>query len=148
MADFFEEIIRFAMAKEEEAAAFYEMAAKMTKDPMRTVFGELAATERGHRAMLANWRQETAAKRQEEAVEDLKISDYLVEAPVSGKMSYQDVLIVAMKREERALALYRTLAQRSRDEGSRRLFERLAEEESKHKLRIESEYDRVILAEA
>jgi rubrerythrin len=147
MLDPFEEIVRFAIDKEEEAASFYDMAAGIAGNPISAVFKELAGVERGHKRMLEGWNREVALERSTEEVRDLRIGDYLVEVPVAPDMSYQDVLIVAMKREERAFALYSVLAELSKDHASRQLFQTLAHEEAKHKLRFETEYDKVVLSE-
>ena len=148
MADGFEEIIRFAINKEEEAASFYEMAAGIARDPMKAVFKELASVERGHKQMLENWNREKVAERKIKEIANLRIGDYLVDASVGPDMSYQDLLIVAMKREGKAFELYTNMAKLSKDAESRQLFQALAQEEAKHKRRLETEYDEVILSEA
>ena len=71
----------------------------------------------------------------------------MVENIPSPDMSYADALVVAMKKEKAAFKLYADLAERTSDENLRKLFNNLALEESKHKLRFELEYDEVILKE-
>jgi rubrerythrin len=56
-------------------------------------------------------------------------------------------LILAMKKEKIAFRLYNDLASASTDEPSKKLFLMLAQEEAKHKLRFEVEYDSNILKE-
>ena len=56
-------------------------------------------------------------------------------------MDYQSALILAMKKEKAAFRLYTDLAASTEDEGIRDLFQGLAQEEAKHKLRFEVEYD-------
>ena len=80
-------------------------------------------------------------------VENLSISDYLLEVKPTADMSYQDILITAMKREEKAYNLYMDLANESVDGETKNLFLRLANEESKHKLYFEKLYDSDILTE-
>ena len=60
-------------------------------------------------------------------------------------MNYQVALILAMKKEQAAYKLYTQLAVIVDDEALRKLFMSLAQEEAKHKLRFEIEYDEVIL---
>ena len=62
-------------------------------------------------------------------------------------MDYQHVLILAMKREKAAFKLYTDLAAAVDDAGIKAAFESLAQEEAKHKLRFEVEYDDNILIE-
>ena len=79
---------------------------------------------------------------------DLKIGDYLVaEEEPTGRMDYQDALILAMKKEKKAFQLYSDLAASTDDGGLQELFLGLAQEEAKHKLRFEIEYDEHILRE-
>jgi rubrerythrin len=60
-------------------------------------------------------------------------------------MSYQEALIVAMKKEKSAFKLYSDLAKIAPTGDMKDLFNGLAMEESKHKLRFEIEYDEYVL---
>ncbi|MDX9697466.1 MAG: ferritin family protein, partial [Bacteroidales bacterium] len=62
-------------------------------------------------------------------------------------MSYQDALVLAMKKEKSAFKLYLELSNRAKDTQMKNLFLSLAQEESKHKLRFELEYDEFVLRE-
>ena len=59
-------------------------------------------------------------------------------------MDYQQALIVAMKQEKAAYKLYSDLAAKVTFEGLRNTFLMLAQEEAKHKLHFEVEYDELI----
>jgi len=74
-------------------------------------------------------------------VQDLKVGDYLVEVEPQDDMEYQDALILAMKKEKAAFKLYVDLAASTENERLRQSFLALAQEEAKHKLRFEIEYD-------
>jgi rubrerythrin len=76
---------------------------------------------------------------------DLKISDYLVEVQANPDISFQDALIVAMKPEKAAHRLYSDLAGKVQDAEIKALFEGLAQEEAKHKLYFETQYDEQVL---
>jgi rubrerythrin len=78
-------------------------------------------------------------------VKDLKIAEYLVDVKPTANMSYQDALILAMKKEKAAFRMYTKLAQQAEDPEVKALFFNLAQEESKHKLAFEIEYDDYIL---
>jgi rubrerythrin len=56
-------------------------------------------------------------------------------------LDFQDALILAMKAEKAAYRLYNDLAEATDDENARNMFLTLAQEEAKHKLRFEIEYD-------
>jgi len=49
--------------------------------------------------------------------------------------------MLAMQREEKALALYNKLELEVEDAASKKLFQVLAQEEAKHKLFLETKYD-------
>jgi rubrerythrin len=75
----------------------------------------------------------------------VKISDYLVEVGATEDISYQDALIVAMKRERAAFQLYTDMAAKVPDSHLKEVLQGLAKEEAKHKLFFESEYDERVL---
>jgi rubrerythrin len=60
-------------------------------------------------------------------------------------MTYQDILIVAMKREEASKNLYTDLAARLESREAQQVFQRLAQEEASHKLKFEKLYDEQVL---
>jgi len=78
---------------------------------------------------------------------DLKIGDYLVDTEPGPNLDVQQALILAMKQEKAAFRLYTDLAAAAPDEELRGLLLALAQEEAKHKLRFEVEYDDRILTE-
>ena len=82
-----------------------------------------------------------------EKIMDLKISDYMVDVEPGPEMDYQQVLIVSMKREKAAYKLYMDLSESTTNENVRNMFLFLAQEEAKHKLRFETEYDDEVLRE-
>lgn len=144
-----DEVLEFAIGKEEEAAQFYtDLAAKMERPAMRKVFEDFAREELGHKKKLADVKQGKRLISAEKKVADLKVGDYLVEVKPRAGMDYQEALILAMKNEKAAFKLYHDLASTTEDETVRQLFMALAEEEAKHKLRFELEYDETILRQA
>ena len=62
-------------------------------------------------------------------------------------MTYQDALVLAMSKEKAAFKLYNSLAERAPGNELKSIFLMLAQEESKHKLRFEIEYDDFVLKE-
>ena len=62
-------------------------------------------------------------------------------------LDFQGALILAMKREKAAFRLYTDLAAQTDDTDLAATFAGLAQEEAKHKLRFEVEYDEEILKE-
>ncbi len=143
-----DEILDFAIEKEEEARDFYlDMAKKAASGRMAGLFKDFAAQEAGHRERLLKVKRGEQKLSPGSQVSDLKVSDYLVDPPEQGDVDYQDALILAMKREKAAFRLYTDLALLTADGESKALFLGLAQEEAKHKLYLELEYDEHVLIE-
>jgi rubrerythrin len=143
-----DEILDFAMEKEQEAHDLYAGLANQAKNPgMKAVFQEFAQEEAGHKKKLQAVKDGKKLKTSEAKILDLKIGDYLVDVEAKPNMSYQEALILAMKAEKNAYKMYYSLAQATDDPGIKNLLLGLAEEEAKHKLRFEVEYDDNVLTE-
>jgi rubrerythrin len=142
------DILDFAINAEQEAVDFYnELAAKLTNEAMREVFVQFAQEEMGHKAKLLDIKEKGMYKMSTEKVLDLKIADYIVKAKPSADMTYQEALMLAMNKEKAAFKLYLGLSAKAPNSNLKDLFLLLAQEESKHKLRFELEYDEHILKE-
>lgn len=142
------DILNFAMAEEQEAVDFYNRLAEQSNSKdMEQVFLQFAKEEIGHKARLTRIRDEQIFDWKDASVADLKLSDYMTSVEASPKMSYQDALILAMKKEKNAYNLYLKLSERAPNEKLKAVFLSLANEESKHKLRFEKEYDDFVLRE-
>jgi rubrerythrin len=141
-----DEILDFAIGKEEEAAQLYTRLGRQTeKSWMRQVFEEFANEELGHKAKLEAIKEGKRLLPAAEKVMDLKIADYLMDVEPSAALDYQDALILAMKEEKAAFRLYSDLAAATDDEALRETLLALAQEEARHKLRFEIEYDDHVL---
>lgn len=137
-----EEILDFAIEKEEDASKFYaDLAAKMTKPGTKKIFEGFSKEEQGHKNKLLAVKGGKFAMPSQQKVQDLKIGDHLVEIELKTDIEYQDALILAMKAEKAAYKLYHELSEATDDADARNLFLTLAQEEAKHKLRFEIEYD-------
>jgi rubrerythrin len=108
---------------------------------MRQVFEGYADEERGHKAKLLAIRHGKNLMPEAKEVTDLDIADYLPDIEPSPDLGYMEVLTVAMKAEKAAFRLYNDLAAMAEDEAVRATLLSLAQEEAKHKLRFEVEYD-------
>ena len=144
----FQDVVEFAVEKEEEAAAFYQEASQKAEKPhMREAFLSMAKEEQKHKELLTLLDVEKVADRKIEKVPDLKVSDYLVDMEYSPDMEYQDILIMAMKKEASAVELYNDMAAEVESPKLEKLLKFMAQEEARHKLRLETEYDENVLAE-
>jgi rubrerythrin len=140
----FEEIVRFAVEKEEEAAAFYnDLASREKFSGIRETFEGFAREEQGHRERLLDVLEGKTGPSDYPStwVPDLKRSNYLVDGDYREGMAYPDVLRLAMKREEKSLKLYDDLQAKAEGKDLVDLFRMLSREEAKHKLALETLYD-------
>ena len=78
---------------------------------------------------------------------DYGISKYLTPQNVKPTMGYQEALIVAMKREEKAVELFDYLKTITTDKDLKKTFEELYNWEIEHLKILEEKYDQDILTE-
>jgi rubrerythrin len=143
-----EDILIFAIEREQEAVNFYNRLSTNSKNAeMKKVFADFALEEVAHKAKLQKIKDEQIYVFEPEKVLDLNISDYTIPDVVTPDIGYQASLIVAMNREKAAFKLYLKLSSKTDVPSLKELFLSLAQEESKHKLRFEIEYDEYVLKE-
>ncbi len=146
--DSIDDILDFAIQKEQDAADFYtSLSAKMDHKNVQDIFTMFAKEEMGHKTKLIAVKDGKRMVSSAKKVLDLKLGDNMVEIDLDSSLGYQEALIVAMKAEKAAYKLYNDLAMASEDAAMQELFLGLAQEEAKHKLRFEIEYDDQILTE-
>ncbi len=144
-----DEILEMAIKDEQRAADLYKgLAQRSRSDEMRRTFLQFSQEELGHKKKLERIKTGGKIVVSDTKVQDLKIGDYLVEVNTSrDDLTYQEALIVAMKEEKAAFKLYSDLAARTDDAAAKEVLLMLAQEEARHKLRFEIEYDDHILRE-
>lgn len=141
-------ILDFAMENEQRAVDFYtRLADNAHSDDMRSIFEQFAREEISHKARLNHIKESGEFDMPSETVQTLKIADYVVSAEAKPDMSYEEALVLAMKREKAAFKLYMKLSEKAPNDKLKNVFHSLAVEESKHKLRFELEYDEYVLRE-
>lgn len=145
-----EETLKFALAREEESIELYASAQKKVLNLGSSKFlRELAEEEQTHKAKILEAMQDPKKVREigtlKTKIQDLKIVDYLEDVTLSPEADYQQILIYAAKREKTTHDLYMELAGRYKEKHVGKMFAKLAQEELKHKYRLEKEYDEVIL---
>ena len=143
-----DEILDFAIRNEQNAVDLYEdLASRTTSSAVKAEFLGFADEERGHKAKLERVKSGKKLLDAEQYVQDLKISDYTNDVELDENPDYQDVLLFAMKQEKAAFRLYTDLANIAPSRELKELLLGLAQEEAKHKLRFEIEYDENVLKE-
>lgn len=136
----------FAIGKEKEAVAFYTGLSKEESfSGASKMFEEFAAEEQKHQKMLEEFKSRGVAVAVQgyrfKWISDIKRSDYVTDLEYRPGMGYRDILMLAMKREEKALKLYNDFLSREDSEAGKSLFKVLCQEEAKHKLALETMYD-------
>lgn len=144
------EILDMAIQKETEAVDFYSQASKTVKDPSaKVLLEEFAKIEVKHKVKLEGFDLNEIHEGHHIVTKphDLHVDQYLVDKEITPDSSVQDIMVHAMKREQKAYEFYNDMITIVSSEEVKTLFEELAAEELDHKVRIETEYDDVIYKE-
>ena len=144
------ELLDYAISKEIEANQFYSNLAGRADNPgLKKLFESFAREELGHKAKLEAVKEGKKLLSAEKKVADLKIADYTPEVDLDETEDFnlQKALLVAMHREKAAFKLYSNLAASTDDPELKELLLGLANEEAKHKLYFEIQYDEQVLSE-
>jgi len=140
-----DEIIAYALEKEEEAVAFYtEISQNESLQAVKKTFEGFAQEEKKHVKMLQDLGndKQKIAEYKFEWIPDMKRSDYMVDVTYEKGMHYTEILRLAMKREEKALQLYNELAAKAAERPDFvQVFKILSQEEAKHKNILETIFD-------
>lgn len=143
----FNQILDFAVEREKEAVRFYHQLQSDAKFKAQIeMLKELEAMETGHVIVIENLRAKGISESDIPKVQNLMISEYITVDVEEADLSYQNLLIRAMKREEASYKLYSEMSVKFGDSEVAMLFRKLASEEAKHKLQFEKLYDEWITA--
>ena len=143
-----DEILDFAIKKEEQAHDMYnDLSERVDKSWVKELLKDFAQEELGHKKKLLDIKNGKYLEPSKEKILDLKIAEYVRDVKPDKSIDYQEALMIAMKEEKAAFRLYTDLAESIDDEKLKNTFLTLAQEEAKHKLRFELEYDEHVLTE-
>lgn len=148
MAEFgtVEDILRFAINKEEASSLFYADMAEMVEDEtVCMIFKDLAEEELRHKAEL----ELEIIKRgfvvpPADEVPVRSEADYEMEGELASDLTAQEALTLAVQKENAAFRMYINLLRVAQDDEAIRTFTILAEEEIRHKIKFESAYNRLM----
>ncbi len=143
------DILDYAIGKEKEAKQFYlDISEEEGLYGNRQTFLDFAKEEDKHVVMLeklkAGVKDRGVDNYEFKWIKDIKRSDLLLDIEYKQGMNYRDILMLAIKREEKALKLYNDLQARVEDADHAKIFKILCQEEAKHKLALETMYDDVM----
>jgi rubrerythrin len=138
-----DEILQFAISREVAAHQFYtDLVQEMDNATMRLLFENFAKEELRHKAMLELeiMKRGTVVAAPED-VDSLDQTDVMVAIDPELGIDYKNALILAINKEAKSFRLYVELAAIVKDKQSRETLLSLAQEEAKHELQFEIEYD-------
>lgn len=136
-------ILELAITKEIEANHFYlALAGRVTSESIRKVFEELALEELEHKAKLELelFKQGRTVETEGEQ-EFFEPDDHIESDSYELDIDYLDVLKLGVAKEDAAFRFYINLISQAQNQGARDVLLALAEEEVKHKIRFENEYN-------
>lgn len=142
-----EEILRFAIRKEADAATAYRIAADRARPGVKKLFEELAEEEEKHRKELEKFDLKKIGQMRLKETRGLGLSERVDDIPFGPELTYEELLRMAIKNEEKSQMLYTSTAKLVTDSNLKKLLLILAQEESTHKERLEKIYDDEILTE-
>jgi len=138
-----EEILQFAITREVAAHQFFmDLAGEMDNATMRLLFENFAKEELRHKAMLELeiMKRGTVVAAPED-VDSLDQTDVMIAIDPQLGIDYKNALILAINKEAKSFRLYVELAAIVKDKQLRETLLSLAQEEAKHELQFEIEYD-------
>jgi rubrerythrin len=138
------EVLEFAIAQEVKANHLYKrLAEKARSDEVRGKLEALAAQELEHKRHL-----EAQLARDIGMSGELNLGNYEVEGEAALDWDFKDVLAFAIEEERSGLHLYLDLSRIVDDDVCHDVLLDLADEEGKHRVELEIEYDKLMEAEA
>jgi len=136
-------LIDTAILREEEAYAFYMEVYEQVQDASaRETIEWIAGEEKKHREFLVNYRDGKYGPGPLRMTDVVlyKIAEYQEQPEIAKDMKREDVFLVAGHRELRSFQFYTELANQHEDGETKDMLLRIANEELKHKEKMEYLY--------
>jgi rubrerythrin len=137
------DILEIAIKREEEAYDFYmDIHGKVADPSVKETLEFIAGEEKKHKVFLVNYRDGNLGAKglRMSDVVDYKIAEYLEEPEVDENTKPEDVYLVASHRELGSYHFYTELANLHADGEPREMLLKMANEELKHKEKMEYLY--------
>lgn len=139
------EALEFAIQREQASCCLYRELASMMNDPVtKMVFDGLLANEFEHIKNL-EFEMIKCGRMTNETTFDLSTADMIEIEPDDAlrQLTPAEALRMAVRKEKAAFQLYSTMMVQTRNPELRHLFSELAEEEMRHMIKFQEEYDRI-----
>lgn len=137
------DVIDLAITREEEAYDFYmKIHSKVQEADVRDTVEFIADEEKKHKAFLVGYRDGNYGAQALRMVDvvDYKVAEYLEEPEISKESSSEEVYLIAAHRESRSFQFYSELANMHSDSELKTMLTKMANEELKHKEKMEYLY--------
>jgi len=138
-------MLRLAIEKEEDAVRFYTQAAEIVTAPgTNEMLRSFITEEQKHVSLLSEARsgKSMEAVGQKSLPTSLDLTRYLVGGDITPASTAQDVMIIAMKKEDSAVAFYSDLGASFAGSEVEGIFQSLCKMEKEHKEQLEAEYEK------
>ncbi len=137
------DIIEIAIKREEEAYDFYlDIHDKVVDPGLKETLEFIAGEEKKHKAFLVSYRDGNFGPKALKMADfvDYKVAEYLEEPEIDEAATPEDVYLVASHRELRSFHFYTELANLHADSEIKEMLLKMANEELKHKEKMEYLY--------
>lgn len=143
------EVLELAISREIQAAEFLtQLAGRMVNPATRVLFEELAEEELGHKSKLElEMMKEGMVARTVGRLIDVGEADYAREFDLGSDVDFREALGMAIEKERRSFRFYTHLAGIVLEEEVHEVLLQLAEEEARHLVRFEREYNKLTAKE-
>jgi rubrerythrin len=137
MAKTLNDLLDVAIRDEINAQKFYKIMGEKTGDPkLKEIFYSLSTEENGHELILRDIKDmeifDGSVEISEDSLEKLEGAHIIDDEESIDNMTIERALRIAMKREKKAIRIYRQMAESTLDEEIMRLLFRIASDEERH----------------
>lgn len=140
-----EDILEFAISKEQASVQFYkDLASQMTDSTTRALFETLVRDEQHHISSLRLEMNKLGhtVKMEEQTASPVYLWEERLELDDQARdMEFIDALVLAIQKERAAFRLYAQILGSIQNEQFAKVLMDLAEEEMRHVLQLEREYE-------
>jgi len=137
MASTLNDLLDVAIRDEMNAQKFYTILGEKTEDPkLKEIFFSLATEENGHEMILRDIKDmeifEGSVEVDEESLEKLEGAHIIDDEESVDQMTIDRALKIALKRESKAIRVYREIAESTPNEEIMKLLFRIVSDEQRH----------------
>lgn len=146
--DSMNELLGYAMQREEEASFLYRQAAGIARNAeSKDMFLKLAEIEDGYRQLLSQFRDDGSLPNTPVVLPDNRLCETLPDQPLEPDMALPEILMYAIKKEQKAFTLYSEAAHSCNEPHIRKALLVIAEEERRRRLELEAFFEKEVISE-